>query len=246
MKISVCMATYNGEKYIFEQINSILSQLNKNDELIISDDKSTDNTIKIIGSFQDSRIKLFINEKRNGVILNFENALLKASGDYIFLSDQDDVWLPNKINVMLNYLQTYDLVVANVILVNSSLNIIKKTFWKNQKSISCFFYNLYKNPYLGCSMAFRNEILKYILPFPKNIPMHDIWIGLCTQIFSKKCCYINTPLMYYRRHGNNLSFTGENSSFSLFKKITYRLQIIYCLIFRKINICIRDNTVLIL
>lgn len=240
MKISVCMATYNGEKYIFEQINSILSQLNSNDELIISDDNSTDNTINVIKYFQDNRIKLFINQKRIGVISNFENALIKASGDYIFLSDQDDVWLPNKINIMIDYLQTYDLVIANVILVNSSLSIIKKKFWENQKVIGCFFNNLYKNPYLGCSMAFRNEILKYTLPFPKNIPMHDIWIGLCTQIFSKKCFYINQPLMYYRRHGNNLSPTGENSSFSLIKKITYRLQVLYCLIFRKIKFYIHN------
>ena len=88
--ISVCMATYNGEKYLREQVGSILTQLGENDELVVSDDGSTDSTIDILKSYNDPRIKIFINTGRHGVNSNFENALRHADGDYIFLSDQDD------------------------------------------------------------------------------------------------------------------------------------------------------------
>lgn len=94
--ISVCMATYNGEEYIKEQLESILCQLGEMDEIIISDDGSTDNTLNIIESYNDSRIKIHINTGKHGFVYNFENALQKAKGEYIFLSDQDDIWLPEK------------------------------------------------------------------------------------------------------------------------------------------------------
>ena len=91
------MATYNGSRYIKEQIDSILSQLSALDELIISDDHSTDSTYKIIKSYNDNRIKFYLNELEKGVTHNFENALLHSKGDTIFLADQDDVWNKEKI-----------------------------------------------------------------------------------------------------------------------------------------------------
>ena len=98
--ISVAIATYNGEKYIKEQLESILKQLNKNDEIIISDDGSADKTIEIAKSFNDKRIKI-INGPKNGVKQNFANAIKNCNGKYIFLSDQDDMWLDNKVNEVL-------------------------------------------------------------------------------------------------------------------------------------------------
>ena len=95
--VSVCMATYNGGKYIKEQIDSILGQLSNNDELIISDDNSTDDTVDIINRISDSRVRLFFN-KQKGYTNNFENALKQVRGDIIFLSDQDDIWMDNKVN----------------------------------------------------------------------------------------------------------------------------------------------------
>ena len=109
--ISVCMATYNGEKYIREQIDSILAQLGDKDELIVSDDGSADATLSIVRSFSDPRIKIISNTGKHGTNGNFENALKHAQGDYIFLSDQDDVWLPGKVNICLQALQTAHLVV---------------------------------------------------------------------------------------------------------------------------------------
>jgi glycosyltransferase involved in cell wall biosynthesis len=124
MRASVCMATFNGEKYIRRQIESIISQLSQDDEIIISDHGSTDGTVEIIKEFKDSRIKLICKEShhidRKSVIdrfrlvtQNFENALSAASGDYIFLSDQDDIWDKKKIEISLKYLQHCDLVVSN-------------------------------------------------------------------------------------------------------------------------------------
>src|SRR5690606_26359089 len=100
-KISVCMATYNGENHIEEQLESILKQLKDNDEVIISDDGYSDKTIELIKGFNDPRIKLFLNSFRN-IILNFEFALSKATGDFIFLSDQDDIWYDNKVIIVVS------------------------------------------------------------------------------------------------------------------------------------------------
>ncbi|MEK5777350.1 glycosyltransferase, partial [Acinetobacter nosocomialis] len=99
--ISVCLATYNGEKYIVEQLTSILSQLSPTDEVIISDDHSTDETLLLIKSLNDPRIKIITNELGKGYTKNFENAINHSSGDYIFLSDQDDVWVENKVELMM-------------------------------------------------------------------------------------------------------------------------------------------------
>jgi glycosyltransferase involved in cell wall biosynthesis len=117
-KISVCMATRNGEKYIKQQLSSILKQLSKNDEVIISDDSSTDNTIDIIKSFEDKRIKIYANNKFYSPVYNFENALLRSTGDIIFLSDQDDIWEDKKIRVMYELLKRYDLVVSDCTIID--------------------------------------------------------------------------------------------------------------------------------
>src|SRR5579871_1607034 len=108
--ISVCMATYNGERYILKQLQSIISQLSENDEIVISDDSSTDNTINIIKSFNDSRIRLYENNKFGSPIFNLENALKHAKNDFIFLSDQDDLWESNKVKTLVEKLNQYDLV----------------------------------------------------------------------------------------------------------------------------------------
>ena len=110
--ISVCMATYNGEKYIREQVESILCQLGPEDEIVISDDGSKDHTIQMVDSL-DKRIKVFLNEGKHGVVPNFENALKHSSGDYIFFSDQDDIWSPDKVERCLHALEDSDLVVHN-------------------------------------------------------------------------------------------------------------------------------------
>lgn len=232
MKVSVCIATYNGGKYIREQLESILCQLDVNDEIVISDDSSTDCTIKIIESFGDNRIRLFTNQAFHSPICNFENAIGQATGDYIFLCDQDDIWLPSKMERMLFYLSKYDLVVSDCKVVDKNLNIVEQSFFSVMTSGRGRWKNFFKNTYLGCCMAFKKEILNYVLPFPKKIAMHDIWIGLSVE-WSGRSFFLNEPLMLYRRHGENASFGGGKSQYSLFYRIQYRFQMLYFLCQRK-------------
>lgn len=232
VNISVCIATYNGELYIKEQLSSILTQLVENDEVIISDDSSTDNTVEIIKSIGDSRIILFENQKFKSPIYNFENAIKHAKGNFIILCDQDDIWLPNKIEVMMKNLRQYDLVVSNCIITDQYLNPIKNSFFPVRfKYLSGFWRNLIKNNYIGCCMAFNCNMLKYILPFPKGISMHDLWIGLIIKL--KGTVYFDrSPLILYRRHGSNASQSGEKSNYTLFFRINYRLKMLYKVILR--------------
>lgn len=231
MKISVCLATYNGAKYIQEQVISILSQLSEEDEIIISDDGSKDETLTIIKSLNDSRIKVIHNILKHGLVSNFENAIKYAKGDYIFLSDQDDIWTSNKVEVCLQYLQNADLVVHNALLINAAGEKSNIDFFSIRGSKSGYWKNLYKNTFIGCCMAFKSNLLNYILPFPKHILWHDMWIGLTAEK-KGKTFFIPDILLYYRRHGENASPTSEKSSFSRLQQILYRLQFLYYTTFR--------------
>lgn len=229
--ISVCIATYNGENFIKEQLDSILIQLNANDELIISDDSSTDNTLKIIHSYDDKRIKLLPNQKFHSPIYNFENALKHSKGDFVFLSDQDDVWEANKIEVMLSHLSKYSLAVSNCSIVDKNGEVIRESYFNDETLKTGVFRNLIHNNYLGCCMAFRREVLDIALPFPTKIAMHDIWLGLCAAHFFSTI-FIPDKLIRYRRHGNNASVTAEASNLAWSYRIKYRLYFLYHLIKR--------------
>lgn len=229
--ISVCIATYNGEKYIKNQLDSILVQLHENDEIIISDDSSTDKTIEIIKSFNDKRIVLYENQKFKSPIFNFENSLMYASGDYIFLSDQDDIWLPNKVKTMKKFLLNYDLVLSDADIIDSNGNILKKSFYQMNGSKKGLVKNIIKNSYLGCTMAFKKKILQKSLPFPRDISMHDWWIGLIAELYGTTY-FIDEKLIHYRRHGHNASPAGETSHYSFSEKLLFRLLMLKNLILR--------------
>lgn len=225
--ISVCIATYNGEKYIEEQLSSILVQLSENDEIVVSDDGSNDSTLTIIEKFADKRILVIKNNSKKGVNHNFENALKNASGDFIFLSDQDDIWLPNKIEICLEELNNYDLVVSNCKVIDKDKNIIQESYFDVVKSGKGVLKNFYKSTYLGCCLAFKKEILDEILPLPVNLMLfHDWWFGFISEL-----CYevkfIDTPCMYYRRHSETNSNTLSKSHLSLYEKLEYRFQLLY-------------------
>ena len=227
--ISVCLTTYNGEAYLLEQINSILSQLNENDELIISDDGSTDKTKVLISELNDIRIKFLNNKNKNGICSNVENALNHAKGDIIFLADQDDVWLPNKVKIFSEALKNNDLVVSDCYVTDRDLNIIHESFYKLKNYQTSKWKALLRNPYLGCCMAFNRSVLQKSIPFPDNIPMHDIWIGNVAA-FNFRVRFIPEKLIYYRRHGLNSSTASEPSIASFFQQIKFRTSIIEGLI----------------
>ena len=232
VKISVCMATYNGEKYLKHQVDSILKQLSLKDELIISDDGSSDSTLKILEAYTDDRIKIYRSNSKN-VIFNFENALKKVSGDIVVLSDQDDIWKTNKIDVLVRELKKHTLVFSNALVFESD-DVEAGSLLYREKNNTGFFKNLWKNRYIGATMAFRSELLQLALPFPKNIPMHDMWLGLLAEV-NGTTGYINEPLIYYRRHAENVSTTGRKSSSSLLQKIKFRLSILFLLCNRSLR-----------
>lgn len=232
--ISVCIATYNGEKYIKKQLISILSQLSDNDEVIISDDGSSDNTLHIIKELNDDRIKIYHNKKKITDSIskshiytssNFENAIKRATGNYIFLSDQDDIWVENKVNLMLERLKEKEVIMAvsNFSVIDENDNIIEKYYFDKQPFKDNIIYNLVKMPFYGCCMAFKKELLKKILPFPNNLILHDNWIAFLAKN-EGKVAYIEEPLILYRRHGNNVSSETGKSSNPLWYKVCYRIS----------------------
>lgn len=221
MSVSVAMAVYNGGKYIEQQISSILVQLSDEDELVISYDKSEDNTFKIIKRIaeSDKRVKIFQGPCK-GVVLNFENAIRNCNNDFIFLSDQDDIWVENKVNVVLNEFNKTD---ADVILhdarvVDKDLSIILDSFFEARRCRKGILKNIIKNSYIGCCMAFRRRFVDIILPFPKKIPMHDQWIGILGERFGK-VALLRDKLILHRRHGQNAS--GDSHS-NLFRMLCWR------------------------
>ncbi|MBD2699721.1 glycosyltransferase family 2 protein [Spirosoma sp. BT702] len=219
------MATYNGEKYILRQLQSILSQLNPEDEVIISDDNSTDTTLAIIVQIGDKRIKVYKNQGLRGPLHNFEQAIRHASGNYIILSDQDDVWMPDKAQTIRSLLKNHDLVLTNCEVVDQNGTIIHASYFKHRGTKSGFWHNLYKNSYMGCCMAFRREILTYVMPFPTHIHMHDWWIGLLVELKGSVCFYPQ-PLLQYFRHGENASTTGE-PGYGLLKRLKHRVFMLW-------------------
>ena len=238
------MATFNGERYIREQVDSILMQLSVKDELIISDDGSTDSTLDILEKYSDCRIHLLLATERLGVIGNFERALNYAKGDIIFLADQDDVWMNEKYNIMCSYLNEYDLVVCDSIIVDSNLNVICNSFFDYFGSGPGIMKNILRSSYYGSCMAFKKELLQKSLPFPKTKEIgHDLWIGLVGELVGK-VLFLRQSLIKYRRHDatmTSLNLSLNRSSRSLSEKIAGRIIMVanVCLYYLK-YLCINN------
>jgi len=218
------MAVHNGELFLQQQIDSILPQLKEGDELIIADDVSTDATPEIIKSYQDARIQRLPPRKFGDPSKNFEYALSYCNNEIIFLADQDDVWHPNKIEIMTGELVVCDLVVCNCRLIDENGKVLSESFFDHNRSRQGLVKNLIKNSFVGCCMAFRNTLLEKISPFPMKISMYDQWIGLVAQRYFK-VKFITQILVDHRRHNRNYSSTGERSKNSWNKKVISRLQL---------------------
>ena len=235
--ISVCIATHNGEKYIKEQLDSILCQLSPEDEVVVSDDGSTDSTLDIIYSYNDPRIKIYkMQHTLKGmkthyyVTKNFENALKHAKGAFIFLSDHDDVWMPNKVQVCSELLNNHDIVVHNLSYMDMEGNDLHRARYVGnfeEQNILMFGAVHY-----GCSMAFRAEWLDFVLPFPSKLLLHDYWISYIIEKLGRPY-FLMDSLIKYRYRADSVSHTSNND---FVYKIKYRLYIIYNLIARIVKI----------
>ena len=202
-RVSVAMAAYNGEAYIREQLDSILPQLSEEDEVVISVDPSDDKTFTLVceAASEDDRIRV-VEGPGKGVARNFEAALRQCCGRMIFLSDQDDVWLPGKVEKILGLLEKDTLVLHDAKIVGPDLEEIAPSFMQWRRSRKGKLANIRRNSYNGCCMAFRRELLDVALPFPENIPMHDQWLGLMAEKHGS-VRLLRTPLLLYRRHAGN-------------------------------------------
>ena len=221
--ISVCLATYNGMKFLNQQLDSIFNQSTLPSEIIIADDCSNDGTLEYLKSLMDSRIIVLESKKNIGVINNFERAIKAAHGDVIFLCDQDDVWMPNKISTVLSAIHDdTSLVIHNAYITNTDLVKGSKTYFDVVHPKVNWYNNLVRNTLIGAMMAFPRKLIKYALPFPKGIGMHDIWIGLIASNIGK-IEIIDEPLMFYRRHINCASLTFAKSNRFFAKRIGERL-----------------------
>jgi glycosyltransferase involved in cell wall biosynthesis len=229
VNISVCMATCNGSRFIREQLESILPQLGPDDELIVSDDASTDDTLKIVGSYQDSRIQILSGNVFRSPVRNFEHALLHASGQILVLSDQDDIWLPGRLDLIHERLddesEQVSLIMMDGEVVDAHGTCLMESIFLANRSGSGILKNLYDNTYTGCCLAFTRPLLEIALPFPQRIPMHDMWLGIIAEIFGR-VEFVPVKTIRYRRHAANTSFIRSRMYEQLMRRVFLAMNLV--------------------
>lgn len=218
--VSVVVASYNGERYIKEQLDSILGQLAKQDEVIVSDDGSTDQTLSILLEYErtDDRVHV-VSGPGLGIKKNIECAMKQSSlrkpgvSGYLFLADQDDVWEEDKVALVLDTFHETDadVVIHDAVVVDENCEtIMMPSFFVYRGSGKGALKNIYKNTYMGCCMAIRSSVIEDSLPIPDDIEMHDQWIGVRNDLHGKGTVFLNRPLLKYRRHESNVSDFERN------------------------------------
>ena len=209
-KIDIIMATYNGEKFLEEQIDSIINQTCENWNLLIRDDNSTDNTLKILEKYEkkDKRIKIIKdNKKKLGIVKNFEELLKNTTEELIMFSDQDDVWNSHKIEkyskeVKKNKGKEF-LIHSNAILYEKAKETSNRKLFINKKFSKQKIENVFFNYYVqGATILITKGIKNFLLPFFEEVYLHDRYIHIIAEFFFQRI-FINEPLIYYRQHGNN-------------------------------------------
>lgn len=205
MNTSIVLATYNGVRHIQAQLASIACQSRLPDELIVTDDASTDETLDIVARFAKNAqfdVRYWSNDRNYGYTKNFELGLAAASGDLVFLSDQDDVWCSNKLETMCNLAETteFDVFVNDAWIVDEELRTEHMSLVESKTKKSREVPNLFT----GCCMAVRREFLHSILPIPQGFRGHDRWIGEIAGVLQRKLVYPH-PLQLFRRHDQTAS-----------------------------------------
>ena len=212
--ISIAMTTFNGEKYIKEQLYSILNQTIHDFELVICDDASSDNTTKIIQETanHDKRIRLYVNPQNIGFKKNFEKAINLCKGEYIALSDQDDIWKPNHLELLFNIIGNKMVACGNSLFIDEKNNILDMTL-SHQEALDYFpdddierAYSLifFRNPFQGASMLIKKEFFKKALPIPEKFKFHDSWFAILSCFYGG-LNYTQEVITHYRQHSNNVT-----------------------------------------
>lgn len=219
--ISIALTTFNGARYVKEQLESILRQNLDFCEIIICDDNSTDATPDILQMFanSDERVKLHLNSTNLGFKKNFEKAIRLCKGEYIALCDQDDIWLPNHLESLYNGIGDNMLVCGVSEIINSGgerqnikLHELKNFHKANNNNASIFrFISFYQNPFQGASMMLRRDFVQKVLPIPSDVLYHDVWFAINACLLNS-FVFINDPVTLYRMHENNASGSHEKRS----------------------------------
>jgi glycosyltransferase involved in cell wall biosynthesis len=212
--ISVCMATYNGAKYITPQIDSILGQLHDEDEIVVVDDASSDATFEILSALDDPRVRVYRNTKNRGYVRTFEKALGLASRDVILLSDQDDIWVDGRADAMATATRRKSIVASNLLLLDSGEPLrspLTGRPWRlssgddGRKSRNQMRILLGDAPYFGCAMALRRDALGLVLPFPPYLTeSHDLWIATLGNA-ADQLTHLDLATVMRRVHDENAS-----------------------------------------
>ena len=204
--VSVVLATYNGERFLEEQLDSILNQTYTNLEVIAVDDCSTDNTLDMLQQYadKDKRLEIIINETNIGYVKNFEKGFKKSKGDFIAPSDQDDVWELNKIELLMRDIDSHEVIYSDSVFINSSGQSLHRKLSDIKTLMSfdnCLAFAISNNP-PGHAMIVRRELLNQCYPFPAMIP-HDYWLGFVATT-RQAIKYVDLPLVNYRQHTGNV------------------------------------------
>jgi glycosyltransferase involved in cell wall biosynthesis len=226
--ISVCMAAYNGERFIVPQLQSILSQLADGDEVIVVDDASSDRTREVVRELQEEKIRLIEHDKNRGVSRTFEDAIQSACNDIIFLSDQDDLWVPTKVQTILQQFVAnpeLTLVATDAAIIDDQGALVLKSYFAGKgKFRPGLFANLLHNWYGGCTLAFRASIRRQILPLPHEYDvLHDIWIGVRNSLSHGHTVFIPESLVLNRRHATTATGRGK---LTLWRRLRTRMHLL--------------------
>ena len=219
-RTSVCMATFNGERYVGRQLESILEQLSADDEVIVVDDRSTDGTVEAVRRLNDPRIAVHLNDRNRREVYSFSRAISLARHRHIFLSDQDDIWLPGRVALMKQALRTASLVTTNFEWIDQEERpldvaydgVLPQDSSRYFKNIAGIFIG--KTSYFGCAMAFRRSLMPLIVPIPDYVESHDCWIALAANLIGSNI-HLGERTLRKRRHGNNATSTISSRSLAL-------------------------------
>lgn len=241
MNISVCLASYNGEKYVEEQLKSIIIQLSVDDEIIIVDDCSKDSTVKVIKSLKDERIKIFKNEVNKGHVYSFGKAISLSNNEIVFMSDQDDIWTEGRVDLMKSKLLNSQsmLLSSNSDFINSfgekiDFGIIGVQYKFSKKNVSNIFdIFVGKENYYGCAMAFKKELKEIILPIPTYVESHDLWIAMAANLF-KSNLHCDEITLSRRVHGSNASIIKRPIALKIWSRYIF-VKSMFQLIYRGYN-----------
>jgi rhamnosyltransferase len=251
--VAILLSTYNGEKYLAEQLSSVLDQTYSDFVLYVADDGSSDNTNIIIDKFVETDKRIVKLNKKNvhdGACNSFMWLLGQIDADYYFFCDQDDVWISNKIERQISVAKQYDiqkplLVHSDLKVVDETLFVLHESFWKfsrfEHSEFGSFNFHCAYNNIPGCSMLINKVARNISLNMPRTAKMHDAWISLAVTFHNGNIISIDEPLLYYRQHANNT--IGAKESRTILQKIINIKSIIIenINLYRTINFLIRMN-----